>query len=511
MRMFEERVFRIGNRIVDVCFFVLLIVIFGVKIRYLFHLVSLPIAIVGAGFIAGLFGLLYLKRKSLAGFMNIMMEWAGKLTFKQCIWIISCISIITKLAAIFIFQINIIDVHPDVKAYVATAYELTHGGRVVTTANYCYDVPYTFRFALILAPVVKIFGWSQMALSIYLTMLLTIATILAFDLFNNLLGRQEGFWSVLIYSLLPGTILLPSFVIHENGLIFFGILSLWLYFRVYRNMESGIKKAGSFLLFAIALSYTMLINGGGYILAIALLIYIFMKDLLVERQGVQTVCQVLGIILVTLFIGKVLGDFQISVSDITESHRKNAVVWSMYVGANEETQGGWSYEDAKFFENYDENWPEEKISAYERKLMMDRWKDLLGRPGDLGKHMLNKLEKQWGVQAYTIGYVNELIPNKYVAWFYKKILFRLFLPGTFLIELLLLGWGILSILRDENEKQFSIVQVLKMYLIGMTLLFLITEVTVKYTISFQLPFITIMIYYGISKSDEQQETMKRKE
>ena len=139
---------------------------------------------------------------------------------------------ITKFIAVMAFHINSIDDHSDINVYVTTSKELADYGMVKQYANYCNSFSHMFWYAVFLTPVTRLFGISQLAYSIYLSITLTLVCALVFDTMSFLYSKAIAFSVAFLFCILPSQILLPQYVTHEIASMFFLFIGIWLYFKI---------------------------------------------------------------------------------------------------------------------------------------------------------------------------------------------------------------------------------------------------------------------------------------
>ena len=81
----------------------------------------------------------------------------------------------------------------DMKIYVISSDELSKWGEVRTYSQYTLDFSHIFWFAIFLLPVVSIFGVSQTAIYIYLSIVVTLSVILIFDTLAYKVSKKIAF------------------------------------------------------------------------------------------------------------------------------------------------------------------------------------------------------------------------------------------------------------------------------------------------------------------------------
>ncbi len=481
------------NKIIGYIFIVFMLCIILAKSTYLFELLPPYIAVAGVLGILGLVILVFKFYDKIIQKLSGVTEFISKISYKKMIIIISITSLATKFLAIFLLNINSINNHPDINVYVTTSNELVNYGTAKTFAEYCFDVPHMFWYAVFLSPVTKLFGISQTAFSIYLSIISTISVTLLFDTVSYNFSKNKAFIIFFIFVLLPSQILLPSYVTHENALLFFISISIWLYFKVLKSLNNKYAKLSIYLLFLINLFFCSQVNTAGLLLFIAFFI-LFLVDYLKHikiKKFILTSCKCISLLLVLIIGTALFNYFQLSHSDLKPDYIKNdTVLWSLYVGSNYENKGGWSNEDAETWISYDNNYTEKQIEEYHKNLLGERYINLIANPSNLFNLLINKFSTTWSNFNYSIGFSNDTITNKTISNIYNKVLFK---PLTFIdysVSLLIVIIGFYLVLKHRKENKNDFYLLVELYLMGFTLMLMITECMNKYTISLQ-PFIII--------------------
>lgn len=101
---------------------------------------------------------------------------------------------------------------------------------------------------------------------------------------------------------LPSQMILPQCYIHEQALLFFLTIALWLYFSVLPRMLKNYSKIIVVCLFCISLLFARMVNGGATIAIIAFTIYSIIKYKNLLRK---ILIPILAICFVFLSIGSI--------------------------------------------------------------------------------------------------------------------------------------------------------------------------------------------------------------
>lgn len=264
--------------------------------------------------------------------------------------LVQAISFMTKLLAIAIFHIESINDGSDIDVYVTAAYELGTTGMATTHAGYLSSFSHMFWFGYFLSPIAGIFGVSQIAFSIYLTIVLTISSLLLFSAFAEQTDKNKAF-------------------------IVFVIL---LFLATLRNAAGLVMCIAFFILFFVQMTkkFSMLIFG---------------------KFAVKA-----PLIIVVISVGGIIAsDIQQKHCDVPEEYILNdKVLWTLYVGGSVEHSGEWNLEDSQEFNSYDSELPYDEIQQFRKDEVLTRYKELISNVSNLGDLIKQKLITIWGVFGY---------------------------------------------------------------------------------------------------------------
>lgn len=467
-----------------------LCLIISIKGRYLFDIVSLKIACVGILGIAAIVFILFRYGDRLYANAVLILKPIYRIRYRKLLIIIIALSVITKFTAIAVFHINSIDDGSDIHVYVTSAYEFATRGLVSSYAGYLSTYPHMFWFAVFLAPVEGLFGISQLALSMYLSLASTISTVLLFDTMSYQFGKSKAFITFVVFSLLPSQVLLPQYITHEIALLFFISISVWLYFRVYPCVRTRVGKACIVLSAILALFFGKMVNALGLVMCIAfglIFIYEALKQPTWKSAGLAVVKNVLLIGL--LAVGTMsMTSFQRNHSQVAESYRPgNQVLWTLFVGSSVEHSGSWNKEDVEVFENFEAGMMEEEVDAFRKALVKSRYWELCEHPGQMFGLLREKFSTIWSVFVYSILYTNETVPNEIIQIVYNRYLDRPLVLIEYLLALIAAIIGLYEITKRGRTGEKDCFVFIELFLMGATALLMITECRNKYTISMQ-PF-----------------------
>ena len=489
------------------CFILLTVFIALSKIGYLFELVPAVLAIAGIIAIALLCIIAVVNRKVLLKYVWKVMAWLeNRLTAKKAIVILIVLSLGSKLASIAVLGIDSL-IHPDINTYVVTAQELLTHGSVETYGTYCWNFSHMYWYAFFLMPAVGLFGANATALSIYLSLVSTATIVLLFDTTRKYLSTAAAFVIFMLFTLLPGQILLPTFVTHEHAMLFFLSATVWLIFKVIPGVkkENKVLRIALYALSCITMFWATQMNAAALVAVIALcIVYVIsgLKERSIRVMGAAAM-KCIALILVILIGGNLCSAYQASHSRLGENTiEANKLVRILYVGSNVETTGQWSLEDVESFDKYSAGSSEEEIDAYRKELLADRYDYLFQNPGKFAELLTNKFSTVWSCFGYSISFANETVKES-VRGVYNRILFKPLTCleyGVSVVLLLMFIFSLGKVCKKEMPMFFVFIQ---LFMLGDTLMLLLTECANKYTIALQ-PFYVIIFLgsYLLSQGDQ---------
>lgn len=495
------------NKIIGYIFIAFLTCVLLSKFLYLFDLVPSFVAIFAIFVIVLLMAIIYKNWDKIYCKIKQKLSFLNKLSLNKMFFIILIISLLPKLTAIFVFKINTIDYHPDINVYATTANDLCVYGYADKFAGYCFDYSHMFWFSLFLVPAVKAFGLSQITLSIYISVILTISNLLIFDTIQCNSNKIKAFIITIIFLLLPSQILLPGFITHEIALFFFSSVSLWIYFRILPTTKKLWIKAVLFALFFINLLFSTLVNSAGLVLVIAILIVFIISGLrkINPKSFLNTAIKCISLIFVIAF-GTIMSNcFQLAHSNLPEDYIKgDKVLWTLYVGSNIKTSGGWSMEDVERFNKNKGIFDENENKEYHKKLILARYSDMLKNPSQLLNLTTNKFKNIWSSYTYPVGFANDTIVDKNIQGFYNQFLFKPFSLLEYVVSVLTIILGLYSTIKKRKTEKSDYYILIELLLLGTTALLLLSECNNKYITG---AYIYIYISSLILCSGRQSDTV----
>lgn len=431
---------------------------------------------------------------------NIINKGLNKLNKGQLIFIVFAFSFVTKTFLVFLLG-NDANLHPDMKIYLSFSNQIAQKGIVNEYVIYSLKHNYTFIFGLFLSPISMIFGSSTQVLNIYLSLLLSISSVLFFDILDRYVSTPLSFVGIMIYNIMPIGLFQTQLLIHENAILFCHILSIWLFLKVFDEKRSKIGRIVFLVLASLIISFGSKINMSGIIMIISFVIYsvlVLLKKMTL-RNIMKVLCVVISLIISFVAISSlcnIASNKLIDKSSVTYEKKSDVLPfgfgWGLYVGFNYDSKGTISNNDSEtYYKNFD-NINEEK--EYKMSLIKDRVSNCAENPLKLGNHFLNKLQIMWGMPFLPFAYEQGNSVNNFILRGAGGCINKILTLGNMLVLLFVYFMIFISSLMNIIKKKYniSIALHLKMVIIGITLLFILVEVTPKYTS--HLPILMVGIW-----------------
>ena len=387
-----------------------------------------------------------------------------------------------RVLSIFCVQIDYTQ-FSDPSTYVVSADELARNGVITQWASYFYQASHLFWFAVFLFPAVSCFGASNTAISVYLALVSTLSSGFIGATLYKKGGRLTAYLFMLIYALLPNAVISTDYITHEHAFLFFLSLFIWLRFGIMQT-----KGIGSVAYWALEIISTWIlilgsmVNGLGLVAIIAVLIMYGLQ--FCQGKFRSASAKAIILILLMLLTHQVGNQFHVARSQLTEfPDRTEQYKWVLYTGANFDTMGHYSAQDEQiFFDRCKETgMPHERVALYHNQLLAERYQALFSHPSVWGKHYTHKIVEILGAFTHSVSLATDFSKN---CIFHHSVI-RLIMKVMMYTEAF--AWGILAlfILLYARCPKDDLYLWSSLFLTGSTMLFLLTEISSKYTISFQ--------------------------
>lgn len=472
------------SKLIGYVFIVLAGLILFAKCIYMFDIFPVPLSIIGILFTVAILILLFKYFDILIYKIKNLIDILNNCSYIKLLLLVITISLVTKIACIFIFDIVSIYDNSDINVYTTTSYELSHYGQAITHADYCARATHLFWYAVFLTPSSSLFGMSQIAFSVYISIISTISIALLFDTVSFVFSKKKAFVFSIIYVLIPSQVILTQFITHEHAIMLFLSIAIWLYFRVMPVVRNIYLKIILFLIIIANVVFCRLVNPGGRIVVIAFIIIFIISALrnIKKRTIFKCVFSCLALIIALTVLSSCANNFQLSHSKISGNPEKGSILWTFYIGSNYETSGSYSFEDADI---WFEQQPKDKQIAdkYHKDLLFNRYSDLIKNPIKLLDLCKNKLKNMWANFNYSTGSATEKINNKQTRDFYTSYLYKPSLLINYLIMLLVGVICLYSSIVNRKKRKPLFYCFVQLYLLGFSAMLMLSELQQRYTIT----------------------------
>lgn len=420
-------------------------------------------------------------------------------------------SAVTKIFLVFLFDNNA-DLHPDMAMYRSYAEQYAATGKITEGAGYAYQHSYMAFYGLILSPFAKLFGADTKVFTVLLSVLHSVAMVLLFDTLRHYIKKELAFFVLMLYCILPVGLLQTQLLVHENALFFFHILAIWLFERAFRKKTHWL--AGIFLVFAAAIVLAMgkSVNAAGRVFFISFGIYAVAKTFSAKitiKKCASLVCVIA--ILVGCYVGSTSMLRSLKENTLVVDRENQSISysypygWSLYVGLNYDSAGGWTEEDAAIYSYYETFGNKEDAIQYQKGLLEQRTQMYKENPLKIPVHLFNKIKHLWGEQILPFAYeqgnsINDFILHGMGGMINKACSLTIKISSLLIYLIILLGqWRKLKYGEEEINPDLHF----RMAIIGVTLALLLFEVTPKYVSHLHIGFYGILAlnlkYYFVSK------------
>ncbi|MCD8382533.1 MAG: glycosyltransferase family 39 protein [Clostridiales bacterium] len=509
-----NRVTAVLRRFIEVCFFLLMLWILLVRCEVVAakfpSVLGYVLLICGAILCVFLLFKFLENRERIGKVRKCVSDALNRLSRGQMVAIITLVSLLTKTAVTFLFQIDS-SKYSDPAVYYSFVEQLVDAGRITEHAEYAAYYSYTLAFSLLFVPVGKLFGVSITNFTMELSVLHTIVAILFFDLICYWKEKNTAFVAVLFWVLVPTTIVQTQLMCHENGFLFFHVVAIWFLFRVVPSQKQPLWKLFAYVMGCLSLCIAALINMIGYVSICALVVYLvltvgagriqlFSTDRtpvavrLPTRIGSILICVLIlfgSSWLIRMSFESVCEDVIDGYQELLEQRdsRRIPYSWSVYVGMNYETAGEWNEEDQSVYYLYEEIEDDEEAIEYQINLLAERFAWYCEQPMRIIIHLNDKMQMIWGHFFNPLGYgwgndINDAVLNWKGGILYQVFTLCCHLINIAAAAIIVLSAPIGRRNRHEGENKSSIY--IYLFLIGATLVFLFVEVSPKYSSHMQV-------------------------
>ena len=397
-------------------------------------------------------------------------------------------SAVTKVILVFVFDNNA-DLDTDMAMYRSFAQQFAEYGKIVEGTEYAYKHTYTAFFGLLLSPFAKLFGADTKVFTVALSVLHSVALVLMFDMLKQYVKKELAFVVLFLYSVLPMGLLQTQVLMHENGLFFLHILSLWLFMRAFRKNTHWVWQLLLVFAAGIVLAAGKSVNAAGRVFFISFGIFAVAKcfSQKVDCKRLLALLSTVGILIACFYVGN--GFLSSLRQNVRESSNKIQGVsysypygWDLYVGMNYESGGIWTKEDKEVYYQYMMCDSREEAIEYQKGLLSQRAQMYKDDPIKIPIQLFRKFQKLWGSQRLPFAYDQGNAINSFVLHGMGGMINKsLTLMNNFIFLLL---YGVLFVAQwkkcRKKDNEVGIDLHFRMGIIGITLALLVFEVALKH-------------------------------
>lgn len=482
------------DRIIIVFFGLLSLFIFVSKIFELIEVMpGLKYKIVSILILLFVFLIFFYEYKRISCFGRRILKQINALTVKKMVIILILLSFGLRTLCMYVFQIDSSN-HPDMEMYWSYVQQISSNGVITEHVGYAVKFPYTVVYATMFLPVAKLLGSNNiLIMNLYLNVLFTVTTVLMFDLINYYSNKNRAFISMMIWTLLPTGMTETLLLAHENGFVFFHSLAIWIFFRLLPICKNNAQKVLCVLLTGITISYAALFNKFGLVSICAFVLILIIRFLRHPKSlkfFVKIGLSILLIVSCYFVSSSYINSYIKAVVPNQSEHQQEDEVfmgWPLYVGLNYESRGGRTQEDADRWEENVENKKE-----YQLTLLRERINEYIQNPIRILIHLKNKMQVVWGQDFNPIGYGMGGGVNNFILTWHGGIIYSLYMRVCIIIGIFLSFILMFSLRKNKVIEDSDYIKYMKMFMIGVTLILMFTEVMPKYSSHMLFVFLIVM-------------------
>ncbi len=484
-------------RITDVFTFILLTaVLFVNMVQFSGYLLTGAKKWIGVAVLAVGVAVFWYIGGSIFKLLERLFSFVKKLSVRKMVIILTVFMLASKIALVFLLD-NDVNHHDDMHHYMLFSKQIADTGAITEETLYATMYPYTVCFSLFLTPWVKLFGNDPKAVTTLMSILLTAASLLIFDVARKYIGKNKAFVAVMLYHILPIGLFQTQVVIHETALLFFYALSFWLFLKAIDDKPlAAPKRAGLLLLASLAIGIGANLNAGGLVVIISYLIFALVKALRSKFSAKKLLNLLLMAVSFALCFALISGLCTLFTSNcVIPGEKERAKVelakeswkptgWLVYLGTNTQKHAIWNKEDYRRYQQFLTFSSPQEASDYQRDLVQERVSDLTKHPQQLPKHFYHKYTELWGIPflGFVYGKGGNHI-NDILLYGGNRIIYKGILALCYLSNILIYSVILLSYLRKRKKPAALCVTPelqYKLMFVGIVLALILFEMSNKY-------------------------------
>lgn len=429
--------------------------VFSGAIKYIFFIL-----------IAIIYGLvIYFLKDKIKGLIESILARVSKLDVKTMLIVITLVMIILKVIFTVLFSFDATQ-DGDIKIYNEIANGIVSSGALESNA-----ISHLFGVAIHLA----LFKFLNIPLNVGMFIPFYIGTIINFFSFKEIIGKEKSFLLILIYNLMPSSVLLSFCPTHELFVYLYLSFTIFIINRLIKENNSIISVILSICL-SVGTILTCMVNPVGYI------IYVIDILIIVLSNTKKMTKILLAVSIVLSVFGTNVIDRKLNVNEYITSLNTYTI---LIHGSNPESLGEQvdGYPKAKMREYLVDNDIEITADSFlvgAKHVLINQYVNFLTNPLLLLRLVCHKIYILWSGNHYSIE-----LAHYYHA--FNDIVFYALLVISTLIYLFMLTIGIVYYKRRENtDIEVSNYQLAILGVFAVTMLSVVLN---KYSV-----YVTLFIY-----------------
>lgn len=308
-----------------------------------------------------------------------------------------------------------------------------------------------------------------------------IGTIINFISFKNIIGKEKAFIAVMLYILMPSSILLTFCPTHEIFLYMYLSISIFLINKLITE-TNNIYKIIELVLLIVNSVLACFVNPSGYIALIIIGLIIVLSKLTINKKILIIISLVLSILASSL-VGNITG------GDSFETEFNTYAI--LIHGSNPQSLGEQvdSYpvqSAAKYLDSIGLHETHDNVLMAEKVVLMNHYKYLISHPLTLAQLVIHKFYILWSGNHYSI----EMAHNFGAL---GDIVFYILLCISTLLYLFVLTVGLVFSSKKDDDISISNYKLAVLGCFGITMLSVVLN---KYSLYVTL-FIYLISFYKI--------------
>ena len=413
--------------------------------------------------------ILHFFKDKISRIIACLIERFSKLSIKEMIAIIVFVLLFLKVVTTCFFYFDPTAEDGDITIYSNVAKSIVYGELNKRQISHLIGIGYHLA----------VFDYLKIPYHIGIFIIFLIGTLVNFLSFERVLGKERAFLVILLYLIMPSTILLTFCPTHELFVYFY--LSVFFYLlNQFLFKEVNLKNSLLSVFLALILFLINFVSPIGKVLYIILVIVIIFSNAKLIKKG--------SIVLVVL-LSLILSSGISNALELDDTSTKLNTYYILVRGSSVETNGehvdGYTNKKIKeyFISHNMENNRENELIAI-KDILIDQYKYLLVHPFETLKLLAHKFYVTWSGSHYSIE----------MAYHYggiSQLLYYLFLGSSAIIFLAVI---VLALLFWEAKNDDICISNYKLLILGVAAVLLISLVLNKYSV-YTTVFIFCICFY----------------